>query len=325
MIQVKSTNKFLFVGDPHLDSVTPISRADNYRDVTIDKLEQILNLCIEREIELVIFAGDMFTNLDQSLIYMNRVLDTLQKFKNKGISLLTIIGNHDLPRNNMDLLKNSPIYTLLRSNTVYRLGEDPKVPLELNFNTYIYGLDYTKLEELENIKLDNSKCNILVAHYATDNTIPADNIPKEQLTKFDLVFLGHDHHQYDVLELDNGNRFKCRIFRPGSLTRTTREKFNLKRSIEVLEVVNINTNSKFEWDVITHKLEISKPEVAFRSEVFNEKAINFYDNNYNSLFNEEFFSNEAESLEEIIDNLPITIVKENKKYFKKELVRDETI
>lgn len=312
MIIVKESTRFLFVGDPHLDSITPVSRADSYRDVTINKLEQILDICLKRDIDTVVFAGDMFTNLDQSLIYMNRVIDTLNKFRKKGISLLTIIGNHDLPRNNIELLKNSPLYTLLSSKLINRIGEDSKVPLGLNNNTNIYGLDYTKLDELSSIKLDGQKLNILIAHYGTDNTVPADDIPLKLLEDFDIVFLGHDHHSFSPLELST-----CTVFRPGSLTRMTREKYNIERDIKVLEVSAVD---RYNWDVTPHKLNINKSEVAFKSDVFNEGFTDFYDSSYGSLFEDEFFERAVGSLSEIIDNLPVTVKEENKEYLKQQLV-----
>lgn len=312
MVIVKGSTRFLFVGDPHLDSITPVSRADNYRDITISKLEQILSICEKEEVNTVIFAGDMFTNLDQSLIYINRVIDTLSEFRKKGINLLTIVGNHDLPRNNMELLKNSPLYTLLSGNLINRIGEDTKVPFGLNTDTNIYGLDYTKLNELENIKLDNQKLNILVAHYGTDNTVPADNIPLKLLEDFDIVFLGHDHHPFSPLELKT-----CTIFRPGSLTRMTREKYNIDRDIQVLKV---NAVDRYNWDVTPYKLSINKPEIAFKSEVFNEVFTDFYSASYGALFEDEFFERTVGSLSEIIDSLPVTVKEENKKYLKQELI-----
>lgn len=311
-ISRKLHKKLLFVGDPHLDSVTPISRAENYRDITIDKLEQLLQICIKNKIDLVVFAGDMFTNLDQSLIYMNKVIDVLTKFKASSISLTTIVGNHDLPRNSMELFKNSPLYTLTSSGLIDRLGI---IPLELNETVRIYGLDYTDKESLDLIKPDKNYKNIIVAHYATENTIPVDNIPKEKFEEFDVVLLGHDHHPYEPFSYKN-----TMFYRPGNLTRMTREKFNLERDIVVLEF-DLQTNH---LKATEHKLEISKPDVAFKSEVFNEGIIDYYTGTYGDLFNDEYFESGGTTLKEIIEELPETILDENKEYYKKELVVDET-
>lgn len=305
--------KLLFIGDPHFNSSNPISRADNYREITMNKLIQLKNICINNNIDTLITTGDMFSMLDQSLIYMNQIIDILRDFKNKNIQVLTIIGNHDLPRNNLEFIKNSPVYTLIRSGLIHWIAEkDFLTPIQLNDTWCLYGLDYSQKELLSQINYQDNKKNILVMHYGTDNTVPADNIPIENLLKFDLVVSGHDHHFYEPLKESN-----TLILRPGSLTRTTREKYNLERDIIAYEVVLTDKIS-----INTHKLNVNSPDVAFKNDALSStEYIDFYNSSYGELFNKEFLNSNSLSLEEIIMELPITVFDENKEYFKKELLR----
>ena len=307
--------KILFVGDPHLDSMTPVSRADDYREITLNKLDQIKNICITNDIKLVVFAGDMFSTLNQSLIYMNQVIDKFNEFHKENIEVLTLVGNHDLPRNNMSLLKNSPLYTLLAKGSVKRVSEDSIIPYEISENINLYGIDYTMKDSLKDIVLDDSKVNLLIIHYATDKTVPADDIPYEDYSNFDLMFSGHDHHYYPTQ-----TKGKTIVLRPGSMTRTTREKHNVERDIIVNEV-QVSENSTIK--VIDHKLDIAEPDIAFRSEALAEHFTEFYSENYGALFKEEFFSNDASTLSEIVDSLPETVYQENKEFYKKELVSNK--
>lgn len=311
------TTKILFIGDPHLDSMTPVSRADNYREVTLGKLDQIKNICIENNIKTAVFSGDMFSTLNQSLIFMNQVIDKFNEFQESEIEVLTLIGNHDLPRNNMSLLKNTPIYTLLAKGVVKRVTTDPLVPYKVNDYVNLYGIDYTYKESVRDIVLEDNKVNLLIMHYATDNTVPADNIPYEDYRDFDLVFSGHDHHYYPTYSID-----KTTILRPGSMTRTTREKHNVERDIIVNEV---QVDNKLGTRVIEHRLDIADPDIAFRSEALADSLMDFYSTNYGAIFKEEFFSSDASTLSEIIDRLPETVYKENKEYYKEQLVSEKKI
>ena len=47
--------KVIFVGDPHFDSVTPVSRLDDYRAVSLAKLNEILDIAIKNDVSQVIF------------------------------------------------------------------------------------------------------------------------------------------------------------------------------------------------------------------------------------------------------------------------------
>jgi DNA repair exonuclease SbcCD nuclease subunit len=92
-------SRILFIGDPHLDSRTPLSRLDDYRVTTINKLDNLLTLAVRKKAKYVVMTGDMFHRSDIPMSYLNEVLRMLKKFKAEGVEVYSLIGNHDLPHN----------------------------------------------------------------------------------------------------------------------------------------------------------------------------------------------------------------------------------
>lgn len=299
--------KLLFVGDPHLDTMTPLSRIDNYRELTIQKLNSILRVALEKEVSDVIMLGDMFDKLDQSLIYMHEVINSLTKYKEANITVWSLIGNHDLKHNNIELSQNTPLSLLFKSGLVKHLVEE-------HFEgTSLYGIDFTKAELVDKIKVNPENYSIISLHYATDNTIPNESIPLTKLEQFDMAIFGHDHNYYKP----KAHNKKTIVLRPGSLTRRTKDNYNLNRDIIVYLV-----------DTVERTLaEIKLPNVlpaeeVFRHESFLEPTTNLYKLGYDNIFTEDFYKTKATDLITLIESLPSTVTKESlkliKDYFKKE-------
>ena len=299
----------LFLGDPHLDSQTPVSRKDNYREATIKKLKSLLELSKKENVSHIVFPGDFFDKYNPPISYINEVMETLLLFKEANIVVMSIIGNHDLPYNSMVHFQTTPLRTLFNSGLVKRLSK------EVVGNILLQGLDFmeeTEDETLEQrvrkLEVEEGKTNILVMHYATDNTVPGDSISRSELSKFDIVLSGHDHTYYPngVLNYGNGTTL---ILRPGSFTRRTKEKQNLTRDIVV-----------YKLDTEEGKVyEIKLPGVASAEDIFTsasmmEAGFNHFDNKYNDVFNKDYFESKSINIYNIVDNLPPTVYTMSKEY-----------
>lgn len=290
--------KLLFFGDPHFDSQTPVSRIDDYREASLKKLKDILKLSVSNKVKHVITTGDFFDKYEVSFSYLNDIVSILKKFEQHGVEVWSLIGNHDLPYNNMSYFKNTPLNLLFESGLVKHI-DGPNV-IE---NVMVYGIDFTKADDIKTFKPGNDTTNILIMHYATENTVPGESIDIELLKPFDIVISGHDHMYYAPLNLNTGTT----IFRPGSLLRRTKDEYNLTRDIKLVL-----------FDLETKETEeISLPNVKpaseiFKNEVFIESGINLYSNKYNDLFNQDYFEAEANNIEEILKVLPATVLKESK-------------
>jgi DNA repair exonuclease SbcCD nuclease subunit len=290
--------KFLFLGDPHFDSQTPVSRIDDYRKASLKKLVDILTIAVEHKVLHVITTGDFFDKYEVSFSYLNEIVQVLKEFKEQGIKVWSLIGNHDLPYNSMSYFKNTPLSLLFKSGLVEHISEYNKIE-----NVILYGIDFTNHDAIKKFKPDTSLINILIMHYATENTIPGESISLDLLKPFDFTVAGHDHMYYKPIVLEKGQQ----VLRPGSLLRRTKDEYNLTRDI-VLYL--FDTENK---QVKELKLPNIKPaSEIFKNEVFIEKSLNLYDNVYNDLFNKDYFESEANNIVDILKVLPATVLKESK-------------
>jgi DNA repair exonuclease SbcCD nuclease subunit len=306
--------KMLFVGDPHFDNQTPSSRIDDYAEASLNKLKSILKLSKEQSVSEVITTGDFFDKYTVSFSYLNELMIILNQFKEESINVWSLIGNHDLPYNNIAYFKNTPLNVLFGSGLVKHLK------WHNDFGDFeIYGIDFTEEKIIDKFinETQNTKPKILVMHYATCNTIPGESIDINKLYNFDVVVSGHDHMYYTP-ELIN----KTALLRPGSLLRRTKDEYNLTRDVVVYLVSPVLQNDYkcvgFEWKEI--KLPGTKlASEIFKNEVFTEQNLNLYDNKYNNLFNKDYFESEVNNILEILQILPVTVLPESKKTIKEYL------
>jgi len=92
---------FLHTADLHLDcQFEGISKAPNaisavLRDATFKSWQRIVELAIERRVDFVLIAGDVFNSKDRSLRAQIRYKDGLEKLSKEGIETFVVHGNHD--------------------------------------------------------------------------------------------------------------------------------------------------------------------------------------------------------------------------------------
>lgn len=289
----------LFVGDLHLSSKTPLSRIDNYGNTVLKKLESLLGVAIKYSVDTIIFTGDFFDSYYEPISYMNKVVEVLTKFKDKNIQVLSLIGNHDLPYNNMEYFNSTPLSLLFKSKLVYRLDflENDKVE--------IFGLHFSEKEKLASIKTSPEKTSILVMHYAFNNTVPGESISEAELTTFDTVIAGHDHMFYKPYITADENTL---VLRPGSFTRMTKDSYNLTRDILVYYYES-DTNV-----VNAVKLpEVDQAANVFSNKVFSESSLNLYNNDLSALFDNNEVAQESHNIFDIVDSLTMPVTTESKK------------
>jgi DNA repair exonuclease SbcCD nuclease subunit len=222
---LKEDEAISFVGDIHANSVAPSSRTDNYSQTVCDKLTDIRNKCIERNVKAVIFLGDIFHKVQSTNEIVNRVGMEFLMFKESGMRLFSVVGNHDISRNNLDAFLKSPLSILFNFGVVEHINLNNRIIL--NKMTLITPLDYTEQPVMAHAK---AKCNYLVAHMFYGNTHASGsghNLDEKDIRQlgYDAVILGHDHVKYPVLSVDSTD-----IIRPGSVTRGTTHDYNFQQT-----------------------------------------------------------------------------------------------
>ena len=291
-------NNIIFVGDLHLSSRTPLSRIDNYGNTVLKKLKSLLDLAVKRNADTIIFTGDFFDSYYEPISYMNKVVEVLTEFKDKNIQILSLIGNHDLPYNNMEYFDSTPLSLLLKSKLVNKLDYISNDHIE------IFGLHFSELERLNTFSPLPGKTSILVMHYAFNNTVPGESINEDDLDKFNMVVPGHDHMFYEpYISKDD-----ILVLRPGSFTRMTKDDYNLKRDILVYYYES-------KTDVVNPiKLQgVENAVDVFSNKAFSSDSLNLYNNTLTDLFDNKLFDSESSNIFDIVDSLNIPVTEDSKK------------
>lgn len=283
-------SKVMFVGDPHLTSIGPSSRKETreqYRQLLLDKLEHIRQICLNKEIGTVVFLGDMFNN--NSGIINSFEADIWSKFiefKTNNILCCTIVGNHDMAFQNETEFKGTYLFKAFLTGVIKHLNEiyiDNVTIKGVDFNK-----DFTKVNNLTNTGI----YNICVAHSFYENErfggLGNSNLTDEKCRElgYNAYVLGHDHVPYaDVVEPT------YTVIRPGSMTRGTSKTCNLYRKVQVAI-----------FDTITYKWSYEEIPTRPGTEVFNEKVIMSKDIDLNlEKLLENFSASKGMNIYDIID------------------------
>lgn len=224
-LTIASDESVAFVGDLHMDSACPVSRIDNFMVTTCQKVADIREKSIQHNVKAIFFSGDIFSRITTSNESINMLGIELLKFREAGIQVFTIAGNHDIPRNNIEYLIKSPLSLLINFGVITHINTMNRVII--NKKGLITPVDYT---ESIPYAAKNAKYNILLAHVfyeAGDLIAGKSNIKKEDVAGlgYNCMWLGHDHVRYPMINVDGTD-----IVRPGSVTRGTSHDYNITQT-----------------------------------------------------------------------------------------------
>ncbi len=101
MVKTPGTLSFVHAADLHLD--TPFSGvrvnapfvATALRDASLRAFETIIQLALEREVDFVLFAGDIYDGAERGVRAQIEFLDGLRRLSDAGIPSFIVHGNHD--------------------------------------------------------------------------------------------------------------------------------------------------------------------------------------------------------------------------------------
>ena len=233
-IHLSQNIKIAFAGDLHFDNVTPTARLDNYMETCCRKLEAIGNICCQENILYLFFSGDVFNKISCTHECVNRLGNMLLSLRKKGIRLFSICGNHDLPRDSLNRLQQSPIETLFSFGVMEHVSISNPVEFYVTnrrdnslSSVKITACDYTQTIPVAD---KNFNVNILLAHMFFNKSEflfgDEQNITRNRMESlcYDMVFLGHDHEEHPPVMCG-----KTLVVRSGSLLRGTVHDYNFKR------------------------------------------------------------------------------------------------
>jgi DNA repair exonuclease SbcCD nuclease subunit len=208
------SDKFIIFSDLHVHN-----HGSDWRrvDDAIEVLDWIKKEALERDIKDLFFLGDWFHVRGYAYpSIMSRTYKKLLEFKEAGLNMVLLVGNHDMPYKSTTKDNSLTVY-----NSVFPVVEQPKVWEAENYNFYFlpYVEDkdqlnwaiqkiYSELEEQTNsVAPDQApsrdgtpKKNVLLAHLDIKDALYQTNVSsnhgvdsKKLSEMFDMVITGHYH------------------------------------------------------------------------------------------------------------------------------------
>lgn len=220
-------SKIYFIPDVHLQEQSPRSRKDSYPTTILDKLSSVVDIVNNNDGQ-AIFLGDVFNAVNMPTNYLYRAVDVFKNFKKKP---KVIFGNHDIPRNNPDMMDRSPLGLLINTGLVEELQH-----YEVDGRVVINGFHYTQPIQPASLSTSTlqSMKKICVAHvFFEDSFAQSHNYKIEDFVKlgYDYYILGHLHDDMPDYHATN-----FEVYRIGSLSRgTANEKQLVRDNIYILE------------------------------------------------------------------------------------------
>jgi len=200
----------IITSDWHLREDIPTCRTDNYIHNQWDKVRFVKEL--QRKHNCPVFhGGDLYNYWKPSPELLSLTIMNLPKM------FLTILGNHDLPQHNIELLKKCGVYTL------WTAGALEIIPKGIN-----WGQKPFNLEHGDGGIWEYKKRKILIWHtmtYQGKKPWPDCPIPKaakllRMYPEYDLIITGHNHQSF--IETHE-NRI---LINPGSILRMDVDQVN---------------------------------------------------------------------------------------------------
>lgn len=185
--------KILHCGDVHLD--TPFKEFDSTvseksREDIKKVLKNIIDICIEEEIEILLIAGDFFDNntvKKETLDFIRNIFESLKYTK-----VFISPGNHDP-------FHEKSFYTLIDwPENIYIFKEKlERIDLEkVSIHGFGFNEKYEKKGLLKDIDINEKNINILVGHGdINDRGSEYNPISREDIynSGLDYIALGHIH------------------------------------------------------------------------------------------------------------------------------------
>lgn len=261
---------YLFLLDIHFGKKCNF-RIDDIDETIKYKMDYVLRYALEHNIKNIFIAGDIYENSSINRKSFMNSIKIFNRFKENGINVYSIFGNHDEYRYNLEYRDYTPLSDLISLNLVKHLNEF----IDEKENVYIKGFDYISKDLISYIGSKKNNKNkkyteIVVAHSFYNNELMGGkehNITDEILehNSIDYIVLGHDHTKYKDVKVNNTTILRC-----GSLVRDNTTKNSLERipsfyhfcnnNFEEIQIPNCNVLK----DIVKAKVEVKKEVISYK-------------------------------------------------------------
>ncbi|QKG85973.1 exonuclease SbcCD subunit D [Kroppenstedtia pulmonis] len=230
--------RLLYVTDTHIRGTAPRSRLDDFVQTLHRKLEEVVEIAKDENVDGILHGGDLFDRPDLSPAVVRDFASLLRQFR---VPVYAIAGNHDIYGHNPETVERSMLGLLDAFDTLHLLQpghplliEKKGISLQLTGQPFHYDLD--KRDPV----LDYSVCNELQADYcvhmvhgmAVDRPLPEGvahtMVHTLWFDEVDVLLTGHYHAGFPLQHRDGHY-----IVNPGALARINNHPSEIRRMPQV--------------------------------------------------------------------------------------------
>lgn len=184
--------EILLVGDIHISDKPPSSATDTYTDDIIAMLRWIGEEAQRRGVTTIVWAGDIFHFKQPSRTSHSTVLKMLgvvQYYRELGIELWIVIGNHDISNDVLETVYDKqPLGVLLHGGANELSGWHPTLPL--------LGVPWQQRWHHEGVVAE------AFAEWRDDRTVPRRQEHSLAVTHAPIIPPADDKELYETLSVD---------------------------------------------------------------------------------------------------------------------------
>lgn len=231
--------RFLYFTDDHKRGTTPENRLDNFPVTLAHKLQEVVKIAGEQEVDYVLHGGDFF---DVPAPAISVCADFLEIYQQFSVPVFTIPGNHDLFGHNIATLPRTMLGFAARLGIVHLLGKEPiyleKNGLRVQLTGQGYHFEMDRRERHLDYMIKKKDCDYAI-HMVHGMLLERALFPGafytliEQIwdTEADFTLAGHNHLGFPDTEKD-GKYF----LNPGALVRLSNHQQEMKRPVQVVVI-----------------------------------------------------------------------------------------
>ncbi len=229
--------RFLFLTDDHKRGTTPANRKDHFPATLTVKLQEVLEIAREWEVDCVLHGGDFFDVPAPSLSVCADYLEIYQRFP---APIYIIAGNHDLFGHNQETLPRTMLGFAARLGIVHLVGRNPvyleKNGIRVQLTGQGYHFEMDRRDPKEDYVVQKKDCDYAI-HLVHGMLLDRVCFPGpfytlvEQIweTEADFTLAGHNHLGFPDVEKD-GKFF----LNPGALARLSNHPAEIARPVQVI-------------------------------------------------------------------------------------------
>lgn len=173
------------------------------QDLNFMAFQKVVKTCIERKVEFVLIAGDLFDSAYPPIETLKETFAEFKKFKDAKIPVFIIAGSHDYSASGktfLDVLEKAGFCTNV-FNAEFKENEIKLTPTIHN-GVAIYGYPGKKsgleVQDIRKLKLDDAPgmFKILMLHTTMDKVrgvLPIECVEADNLPEANYYALGHIH------------------------------------------------------------------------------------------------------------------------------------